>query len=260
MAMNRKSAKTIKLSTLQHWLDQQLAIGAYPDRALNGLQVGNSGQVTKIAVAVDAAAATISAAQKLKADMLIVHHGLFWGEPAAVVGPMFDRIKALMTANIALYAAHLPLDAHPKWGNNIILAKKMGLRQLKPFGRYGESIIGYGGQFDKPSALDRLGKHLSALTKVKPKLLGFGPKRIRKIAVVSGGGGSIFQQAHAQGYDTYLTGEFLHQDAHLAQELGINIIAGGHYATETFGVKALGQAIKRHYSLPVHFVDQPTGL
>lgn len=248
-----------KLDAIVKWLDDQLAVQSIADVSLNGLQVASDGPIKKIGVAVDAAAETFQAAIDAHVDLLIVHHGLFWGQSERLIGSHYRRIKQLMDHQLALYAAHLPLDLHPKWGNNIIMAKKLDLKAIESFGEYHGIKIGYGGSCEKALELTELAKRLEKITSHPVKTLSFGKAKAKRMAIISGGGGSLFKQAADQGYDTYITGEFLHQDVQSAKECGLNIMVAGHYASETLGVQALGQALSTRFSLPTQFLDCPTG-
>lgn len=241
------------------WMDEALQVNVISDRSLNGLQVEGRKQLKNIALAVDASLETFHAAAACNADMLIVHHGLFWGQPLAVTGVHYQRLKVLMDYGISLYAAHLPLDGHPRWGNNHCLAQGVGLKRLKPFGDYHGVVIGAGGHYPESLSLQVLATRTGRLVGTAAKVLAFGPAKVKRLAIVSGGGGSLLPQARQEGYDTFLTGEFLHQDVPLAKELGMNVIIGGHYATETLGVQALGRAVAKIFSLRSRFLDCPTG-
>lgn len=245
----------LELAPLVAWLDHTLRtseIEDYPN-ALNGLQVENSGKVTRVAAAVDAAEAVIDLAISSGADLLIVHHGLFWGGNRPVTGAAYRKLKAAMDANLAIYSSHLPLDAHPKLGNNAILVKTLGLKAKQSFAKIG---LGCSTNTTLRTLVDRVESVVGGPVHIAPG----GPDRIKLIAVVTGGGGSLVEQAAAEGYDTLITGEGAHHTFTAAEEAGINLIYAGHYATETFGVKALAAAMETAHSLPWQFIDHPTGL
>jgi len=231
---------------------------ADPPEALNGLQVSNAGEVTRLAAAVDLCEATIGMAADAGADALLVHHGLFWGGLKPLVGPAYRRVAALVTRNIALYAAHLPLDRHPDVGNNACLARMLGVAVRGAFGSYHGAPIGVWGELDV--SRDDLAGTLATALGATPRLLPFGPAQVRRVGIVTGAGGSLIPQAAAAGLDTFITGEGPHWTFFDAEELRVNVFYAGHYATETVGVKALAEHVSRKYSIPWVFLDHPTGL
>jgi dinuclear metal center YbgI/SA1388 family protein len=232
-------------------------IGDY-DGAANGLQVENSGTVTKIAATVDASLATVKLAIAAQADLLVVHHGLFWGQSHPWTGRKFELIKLLLTNNLAVYSSHLPLDAHPQFGNNARLCAALGLKNLKPFFASHGQTIGFKSQTKMSRA--ELARRLERATGAKPKIIPGGDNICRRIGVVTGGAGGDLQLAASEGVDTFITGEGPHWTYALAEELGLNVLYGGHYATETFGVKALAAELSRKFKVPWVFPDHPTGL
>jgi dinuclear metal center YbgI/SA1388 family protein len=251
----------MRLTDLQAHLDQFLALGAEiadAPEALNGLQVANRGEVTRVAAAVDACEATIRMAAEDGADCLIVHHGLFWGGLRPLVGPAYRRVATLVEHDIALYAAHLPLDRHPEIGNNAVLARMLGVAVQGEFGAYRGAPIGVWGELD--ATREDLTDAVAAALHAAPRLLPFGPERVRRVGVITGAGGSMIPQAAAAGLDTLVTGEGPHWTYFDAEELGLNVYYAGHYATETVGIKALGEHIAARFDLPWVFLDHPTGL
>jgi dinuclear metal center YbgI/SA1388 family protein len=232
-------------------------VGDYPN-AVNGLQMENSGTVTKIAAAVDASLATIMLAIAAKADLLLVHHGLFWSPSHPWTGKKYELLRLLTENNLAVYSSHLPLDAHPKLGNNARLCLALGLKNPKPFFfSHGQNI---GLLARKTISRRELGRRLAQATGAEPKLIPGGQETCRLIGVVTGGAGGELKQAAAAGADTFITGEGPHWTFALAEELGMNVFYGGHYATETFGVKALAAALSQKFKLPWEFLDHPSGL
>jgi dinuclear metal center YbgI/SA1388 family protein len=229
----------------------------YP-HALNGLQIGNSGEVTRIGAAVDASGRTIQMAVENGIDLLLVHHGLFWAGLQPATGPLYHALKLAMEKELALYSAHLPLDLHPKIGNNVLLAAAVGLENTEPFLELkGEPI---GRKTEATLRRDELLAKLEESLGRPVRCIGAGPMETRCIGIVSGGaGGEIYAVAGA-GVDTFITGEAPHWAAVAAEELGLNLFLGGHYATETFGVKALAAELAAHFKLPWEFLDHPTGL
>ncbi|HEV8264376.1 MAG TPA: Nif3-like dinuclear metal center hexameric protein [Gemmatimonadales bacterium] len=251
----------MRLDDLVHYLDEYLRIReevADPPEALNGLQVTNAGEVTRIGAAVDLCEATVRMAGEQGADCLLVHHGLFWSGLRPLVGPAYRRVAGLIERNIAVYAAHLPLDRHPDVGNNAVLARLLGVTPRGEFGSYRGAPIGVWGELNE--ARDALAAKLEATLGAPPRAFPFGPKRVQRVGIVTGAGGSLIPQAQAAGLDTFITGEGPHWTFFDAEELGVNVFYAGHYATETVGVKALAEHLSRTFSLPWVFLDHPTGL
>ena len=232
-------------------------IGDYAG-AVNGLQVENSGGVTRIAATVDVSRATVKLAIAARADLLVVHHGLFWAPSHPWTGKRYELLRLLLENNLAVYSSHLPLDAHPKLGNNAQLCAALGLRKLKPFFvSHGQPI---GLQARTKISRAELAARLARATGAKPKLIPGGAKICRRIGIVTGGAGNELKLAAAEGVDTFITGEGAHWTYALAEELGLNVLYAGHYATETFGVKALAAELSRKFKVPWTFLDYPTGL
>jgi dinuclear metal center YbgI/SA1388 family protein len=227
--------------------------------AVNGLQVQNSGIVTRIAATVDASLATVKMAVAAKADLLLTHHGLFWS-PANLpwTGRRYELFELLIKNKMAVYSSHLPLDAHPAIGNNAQLAKALGLRGLKPFFFEKGRHIGF--QATRTIHRDELARQLSDVLGHPPILLPGGPQRCRRIGIVTGSAGSELKIAVSEGVDTFITGEGPHWTHALAEDLGLNVFHGGHYATETFGVKALAARLSKSFKIPWIFLDHPSGL
>ena len=251
----------MRLEPLVAYLDDYLRIReevADSPEALNGLQVANGGEVTRLAVAVDLCEATIRMAADQRADCLLVHHGLFWGGLRPLVGPAYRRLADLIKHNIALYSAHLPLDRHPEVGNNPLLARLLGITLRGEFGSSHGAPIGVWGDWNgsRNDLAGVIAKTLSA----PPRLMPFGPERVQRVGVVTGSGGSLIAQAAAAGLDTYITGEGQHWTFFDAEELRVNVFYAGHYATETVGVKALAEHLAAKFDLPWVFLDHPTGL
>jgi dinuclear metal center YbgI/SA1388 family protein len=228
------------------------------DGAVNGLQVENRGKITKIAALVDVSLATVRLAVAAKADLLIAHHGLFWGSSHPWTGKRYELLSLLLEKNVAVYSSHLPLDLHPRLGNNARLCELLGLRNLKPFFFSHEQFIG----FQSKTRIFRMDlfRRLRRATGGRPLVIPGGPELCERIGVVTGGAGEALKQAAAEGVDTFVTGEGPHWTYALAEELGVNVLYGGHYATETFGVKALARHLTMKFKVPCTFVDHPTGL
>lgn len=253
----------MKLESLLQYLDAYLGIPGHPDypTALNGLQVEGPGEVGRIVAAVDASEASVRAAVDAGADLMLVHHGLFWGGLRPLTGRQMRRIKPLVEHGIGLYSAHLPLDAHAEVGNCALLARTLGLRLEDRFAEYKGVQIGWWGTLDP--ALDGPGlSHLleEALEGAPVRLVAGGPDRVERVGVVTGGGTSFVEEAVSLGLDALVTGEGSHHSYFDAMELGIHLLFGGHYATETFGVRALAEHVAERFGLEWSFLDQPTGM
>lgn len=249
------------LVELARYLDGHLRLGDVRDapEALNGLQVENRRRsVSRVAAAVDACATTIELAAAAGADLLLVHHGLFWGGLRAVAGPQYRRLAALIQHDIAVYSAHLPLDCHPDLGNNPVLARQLGVTIRGDFGMLDGQPIGVWGEasLGREALMDRIRAVLGGT----PRLLPFGPERVARVGIITGAGARAIPQAVAAGLDTFVTGEGPHWTFFDAEELGINVVLAGHYATETVGVKALAAHLEARFGLPWVFLDHPTGL
>ena len=255
-----KSEVGAELHAVKAYLDELLDIPTFPDyaNAFNGLQLENTGRITKVGAAVDSGLKVVEMAIGQGVDLLLVHHGLFWGGSAPVVGATYTKLAKAMAANLAVYSAHLPLDAHPEIGNNVLLAAELELQPVEPFfefkgrpvGCFAQVDIGYANLLEKIE--HRFGRavwHCHA-----------GPERVRKVGIVTGGAGSELAEAKARGIDTFITGEGPHHTFTLAEEMGLNLIYAGHYATETVGVKALAERVETRFGLPWVFLDHPSGL
>jgi dinuclear metal center YbgI/SA1388 family protein len=228
------------------------------DNALNGLQIENSGRITRIAAAVDASTRVLSEAAKKKVDLLIVHHGLFWPGLQPVRNALRRQLQLAFTNDIALYSAHLPLDVHRKLGNNAQLVAALGLKAAQPFLEGKGQPVGLKVQASLPRS--ELVRQLQRALNGPVKLFDSGPKQTRLIGVVTGGAGSEIYRVAQEGIDTFITGEAPHWAAVAAEELGVNLLLGGHYATEVFGVKALAWHLSKRFRIPWEFIDCPTGL
>jgi dinuclear metal center YbgI/SA1388 family protein len=251
---------TASLDRIVAHCDRTLRTPAFTDweGACNGLQVENDGRVTRLAAAVDASVTTVRLAVEAGADLLLVHHGLFWNKSHPWTGRRMELLRLLVRNNLAVYSAHLPLDAHPRLGNNAQLCAALGLKRLQPFFDHKGTPLG----FKSATRLSRaaLVRRLARVLGHPPVLLPGGPETCRVIGVVSGGAGAELKQAAAEGVDTFITGEGPHWTHALAEDAGLNVIYGGHYATETFGVKALAAHLGKKFRLPWVFLDHPSGL
>ena len=254
----------VALDKLVRYLDQLLRVSEIPDYpdAFNGLEVENSGTVGRIVAAVDASMATIVAGRRTQdapgPTLILVHHGLFWDGPAPVTGRRYQRLKALLEHDIALYGAHIPLDVHPAVGNNMVLARQLGLNDMARFDDFKGVPTGVSGNLAVPR--EELVSKLGTLLGCSPRLIPGGPAVTSKVGVITGAAGSRVRAAKAAGCDTFITGEGAHHTYFDAMEFGVNLIYAGHYATEQVGVKALAERVSEEFSLPWEFFDHPTGL
>jgi dinuclear metal center YbgI/SA1388 family protein len=251
----------VTLEELAAYLDDYLRVREVPDypAALNGVQVEAPGrQVRRIAVAVDAAQATVDAAVKEGADLLLVHHGLFWDGNQPVTGRRYRRLRALMDAGMGVYAAHLPLDVHPEVGNNAVLARELGIEPRGTFGEYKGWPLGVWGELE--IRREALAARLDELLGGRVKMVPGGPEQLRRVGVVTGGAGSMVNDAAAAGLDAFVTGEGAHHNYFDAEEGGVNLFLGGHYATEVWGARALARHLEERFGIEWIFVDHPTGL
>jgi len=228
------------------------------DGATNGLQVKNRGIVSRIAAAVDGSPVTAKLAVEAGADLLIVHHGLFWNARQPWTGKNYELFRLLAENNLAVYSSHLPLDFHPKLGNNVILCAALGLKNLRPFLR--KDGQHYGLQSRTKISRSVLVSRFQRAIGGKALVIPGGSETCERIGVITGGAGDFLPKAAEEGVDTFVTGEGPHWTYALAEELGVNVLYGGHYATETFGVKALAAHLSRKFRLPWTFLDHPTGL
>lgn len=250
----------VSLDEVVAYLDQELNTSGIPDYpgAMNGLQLQNTSGISRIVAAVDASLPVIEKAAAGGPGLLIVHHGMFWQGAQPVTGAFYRKIRVAMEAELAIYSSHLPLDFHPVWGNNIRMVTEIGLQGVVPFMESKGRAMGLRGEWQ--------GGREALLEAVRRAVDGqvhaclAGPEEPRKIGVVTGGAGSEVAKAAAEGVDTFITGEGPHWSYPLAEELGINVIYAGHYATETFGVKALAAMLSEKHGIPWTFVDHPTGL
>jgi dinuclear metal center YbgI/SA1388 family protein len=231
------------------------------DTSLNGLQVDNDGaEIASVAFAVDATLETFRQAADAGAGLLFVHHGLFWGAPLRVAGSHRERLRFLLDHNLALYACHLPLDQHPVLGNNAGLAELLGMGTPEPFGEYHGRKIGFKGTLDQPLAIEEAVRRIAFKDRPPLGVYPFGRRENRSCAVVSGGAAEQALQAIEEGLDLYVTGEASHYIYHQALEGHLNMIAGGHYSTEVWGVRRVMEHCAASLNLKTEFIDAPTGL
>ena len=233
--------------------DEYLEVATYPDYGPVGLQVAGASEVRRIACAVSASRELFERAAGAGAQLVLVHHGLFWDRDTRVIGPvMRERLRVLFDAGLTLLAYHLALDAHPEVGNNVLLCRALGFEPERRF-----AGIGFGGRLAEPAPVAELACRLAERLGREPLLFAYGPERVERVAVCSGGAAQYIGQAAAEGYDCYVTGEAAEPTMRSALELGVHFVAGGHYATETVGVQALAAKLAARFELAWEFVDLP---
>lgn len=241
------------------YLDALLGSSAdvdYPG-ALNGLQVEGPAQVTRVAVAVDASEEAIRGAVAAEAQLLLVHHGLFWDPERRVTGRRFRKLQALLAGGVALYSSHLPLDRHPQVGNGALLLRRLGLEPAQPFGFWKDLPVGWAAETEL--SLDALAARVRDGVQDQVRVVRGGPSTLRRVAVVTGAGASFLEEAAETGIHALITGEAPHNAYQDARELGVNLLLAGHYRTETLGVQAVARRLEKEFGLPWVFLDDPSG-
>lgn len=249
-----------KLEQILHFLEGTFEVSSFPDyqHALNGLQVQGPDEIQVIGAAVDASEATISEAVRRGVQLLLVHHGLFWGGLGPLTGPRYRKVAALIKGNVGLYGLHLPLDAHPELGNNALVLRSLGLEPEGKFGSYKDVEVGWWARAELNR--EELAQRLAVSVEGEARVIAGGPAVVTKVGVLTGAGASSLEEAANQGVDTLITGEAPHHSYHEAMEMGLNLILAGHYATETFGVKALAERLAGNFGVSWVFLHFPTGL
>jgi dinuclear metal center YbgI/SA1388 family protein len=248
--------RAMKLEEIVIYQDDLLRIAEFNDypNALNGLQLENSGTVARVAVAVDACEPVLKMAVETGADLLIVHHGLFWGGLQRITGAHYRKLKLAIENNLAIYSVHLPLDAHPQHGNNALLCEALDLPE--PRRRFLEIGFQVEVEVEREVLRERIEKAVGGKVHLAPG----GPSLTRKIGVITGAAGTEVFKAATEGVDTFITGEGPHWSFTAAEELGVNLFYAGHYATEVFGVRQLAKLLQTEFGLPWEFLHHPTGL
>lgn len=248
------------LSQLVAEMDEWLQTAAIPDYpgAINGLQLANGGQVNRVACAVDACEAVIDRAVEAGADLLLVHHGMFWSGARPITGAQYRKLRHAIEGGLAIYSSHLPLDVHPEMGNNIQLARAIGMESPEPFFQWKGIQLGLRGRLGITRT--ELRQRLEAATGAPVHVCPGGPELVETAGLITGGAGGEVGLLAGTGVDTFITGEGPHWSYTAAEEMGINLFYAGHYATETFGVKALAAELERVFHLPWSFIDHPSGL
>lgn len=246
----------VQLTELVNYTHSLLAVDRFQDYCPNGLQIEGRAEVRRLVCGVTACQALVDAAVAAKADALLVHHGYFWkGEAAPITGIKMRRIKALLDAGISLLAWHLPLDAHPEWGNNAQLGERLGLITTGPFPVQDNAAVGLQGRLAEPQSADSFAKRIESVLGRRPLHVAPNERWIKTIAWCSGGAQSYIEAAADAGVDAYLSGEVSEQTFHLAHERDIHFFAAGHHASERYGVQALGQHLACKFDLESEFID-----
>ncbi len=250
----------MKRADLVAYLDELLHIHDIVDFGPQGLQIEGGDEVTKLAVGVDAAHATIDGALAAGAEMLIVHHGIFWGPTKRLVGAYGQKIRRFFAADLNLYGAHLALDAHPELGNNAELCRLLSLHAVGTYFNYKGLDVGLLAEPDQPLDFQALVERFSDALQPPLRTQSFGPAKVQRVAVCSGDAARSMEEAHNLGCDTLITGELDYTMVHAAEELGMNVLYGGHYVTETLGIQALARHLSERFGLSWAFIDVPVGL
>ena len=246
---------------LTAYLNDYLRLGTIVDSGPQGLQVeADCEEINRIALAVDTSPATIQAAADWQADMLLVHHGIFWGGAERIAGPFGRRVKMLIQNDIHLFAAHLALDAHPEVGNNAVLAQMFGVEVVSWWGDAKGTLIGVMGRLAEPMDVRDVETAVNVQLSTNSTLLAHGPTQVQTVAIISGSGAGKVAEAKALGADLFLTGETSHSHYWAASDYGMNVLFAGHYATETVGVRVLGQHLTEKFGLETQFFDFPTAM
>jgi dinuclear metal center YbgI/SA1388 family protein len=256
--MKNKNVKSIEREKLVQFLDTELKIRSIQDLSRNGLQVEGTERIVRVGLAVDACEEAYEAAAHENCQMIIVHHGMIWGGLPYITKNIYRQVKFLFDHAINLYAAHLPLDLHPKYGNNAQIADILGVRSRKPFGNYKGTLVGYEGVLPGAMNIGALSSRLEKALGGSNVLLPFGKKMIRSVGIMSGRATDILAEAIEKGVDCFITGEPRHEHHHLAKEAGINVIYCGHYYSEKVGVQAVGKLIEKKFGIESIFLDVPT--
>jgi dinuclear metal center YbgI/SA1388 family protein len=236
------------------WADEYLDLASYPDYGPMGLQVVGAAEVEKLVCSVSASRELFERAAGAGAQMVLVHHGLLWEKESRRIGPVQrERLRALFDADLSLVAYHLALDAHPEVGNNALLCVELGIERE---GRFADGL-GFGGRLADPLTVDKLAERVQERFARMPLVFAYGPEQVERVAVCSGGAARYVDEAAAEGYDCFVTGEADEPTKHAAKEAGIHFVAGGHYATETLGVRALAARIGERFDVDWEFADLP---
>ena len=248
------------LHELVEFLDRELKVSEIADYlgAINGLQLANEGRVDRVVAAVDASLPVIEAVAAGGPGLLIVHHGMFWQGAQPVTGAFYRKLRVAMEAGLAIYSSHLPLDVHPEWGNNALLAGALGVVDPRPDIEIKGFRVGLSGRWQ--GSREELKARLEEVLGGRVHLCPAGPEQISRVAIITGGAGSEIAKIAETGVDAFITGEGPHWSYCLAEELGVNLFYGGHYATETFGVQRVAKILGERFGLPWSLHEHPSGL
>jgi len=254
---------TTTVQSITTHLNNLLEVGRYTDMAVNGLQVESPNpSVRKIGFAVDAGYSVIQAAADAQCDLLVVHHGILWGGCPPIVGPLARKLQLCMGRGVSLYAAHLPLDGHLEYGNAAQIAQLFGLSEIAPTFLYKGATIGVRGTLPTPRTPHEIASQLcqSEGALQPPLTLAFGPSQVNTIGIATGAATSVIPECAEMGIDLLLTGESKQEAYHSAKEHQVNVICMGHYASETFGVRALERVLQRDFRVETCWISEPTGI
>lgn len=254
---------TTPLLEITSFLSDLLQVSDYSDVAINGLQVESPMRnVSKVAVAVDAGHSILEQAAEQHAQLLVVHHGLFWGSSAPITGPLAKKIALCMNRGVSLYAAHLPLDGHITLGNAAQLASYLSASNISPCYFHRGKAIGVHAQLQSPKSLEEIATLLSSCEGVTgaPFILPFGSRTVTRVGIATGSATSCIPDTAALGLDVLITGEPKQECYHTAKDFGCSVICMGHYASETFGVRALERVLREHFSVETSWINEPTGI
>ncbi len=257
-AKTKKAITAVKRDVLVSFLNDTLRNSEIKDYSVNGLQVEGASEISKVGLAVDACMETYKLACKSKCQMLLVHHGIIWDGIKSVTGPVYRQLEFLIKNKLNLFASHLPLDLHATLGNNAQLAEMLGLTNLQPFGLYKGVMIGWEGTLAKAFTIKACAELLKKKLGGEVTMLPFGPQKIRRVAIISGGGSGELPEAVTKGVDLFITGESSHENHHAALEGNLNVLYCGHYYSEKPGVQAVGQLLRQTFGIEVEFLDVPT--
>jgi len=250
----------MKLESLLQYLEGYLDISGLPDfkQAHNGLQVEGPAEIAKLGIAVDASERAIEAAIDAGCDLLLVHHGFFWDREVPIVGRRARKLRALLTADMGLYSAHIPLDGHPEVGNCAVLTRALGWEPAGRFGTFQGYEVGWWAETDE--APEELYERISTVVGGSIRMISGGQERIYRCGVVTGAAYTMIKEASDAGLDALITGEGPHHSYYDAVEYGVTTYYAGHYATETYGLKALAAHLEERFDLPWLFLDDPSGI
>jgi dinuclear metal center YbgI/SA1388 family protein len=254
---------TTSVHTITNYLNDLLDVGRYADMAVNGLQVEClNHDVRKVGFAVDAGYSIIESAAQSNCDLLVVHHGVLWGGSPPIVGPLARKLHLCMSRGVSLYAAHLPLDGHAEFGNAAQIGHLLGVTDMSPAFSYKGATIGIRGTLATPRTPQDIAAHVGQTEGAlqPPFVLPFGPAHVRTIGIATGAATFVIPECAELGLDLLVTGESKQEAYHSAKEYKMNVICMGHYASETFGVRALERVLQREFRVETCWISEPTGI